>query len=119
MYELKKKSAVILEPKKIRPVTVYSVSPCICNEVTGLNAIIFIFWTPLGDFPGDPVVKNTPANTGDNFYPWSIKIPHAMEQLSHAPQLLKSVWLEPVLHNKRSPQSLQLEKPSLIDEDPP
>ena len=33
-------SAVILEPKKIKSVTV---SPCICHEVMGLDAMIFIF----------------------------------------------------------------------------
>ena len=34
------------------------------------------------DFPGGAVVKNLPANAGDNgFEPWSRKIPHATEQL--------------------------------------
>ena len=36
-------SAVILEPKKIKSVTVSIVSPCICHEVMGLDAIIFVF----------------------------------------------------------------------------
>ena len=36
-------SAVILEPKKIKPVTVSIVSPSICHEVMGLDAMIFIF----------------------------------------------------------------------------
>ena len=36
----------------------------------------------LQDFPGGAVVKNTPANAGDRFEPWSSKIPHAAEQLS-------------------------------------
>ena len=39
---LQSPSAVILEPKKIKPVIV---SPSIRHEVTGLDAIIFIFWT--------------------------------------------------------------------------
>ena len=35
------------------------------------------------------MVKNPPANAGGHgFEPWSGKIPHAAEQLSHAPQLL-------------------------------
>ena len=34
-------SAVILEPKKIKPVTVSIVSPSICHEVMGPNAMIF------------------------------------------------------------------------------
>ena len=40
---LQSPSAVILEPKKIRSVTVSTVSPSICQEVMGLNAMIFIF----------------------------------------------------------------------------
>ena len=36
--------AVILEPKKIKPVIVFIVSPSICHEVTGLEAMIFVFW---------------------------------------------------------------------------
>ena len=36
-------SAVILEPKKIKSVTVSIVSPFICYEVTGPNAMILVF----------------------------------------------------------------------------
>ena len=36
-------SAVILEPKKIKSVTVSVVSPSICHKVMGLDAMIFIF----------------------------------------------------------------------------
>ena len=36
-------SAVILEPKKIKPLTVSTVSPYTCYEVMGLNAMIFVF----------------------------------------------------------------------------
>ena len=36
-------SAVILEPKKIKSVTVSIVSPPICHEVTGTDAMIFVF----------------------------------------------------------------------------
>ena len=35
--------AVILAPKKIKSVTVSLVSPSICHEVMGLDAMIFIF----------------------------------------------------------------------------
>ena len=35
--------AVILEPKKIKSVTVSIVSPSICHEVMELDAMIFIF----------------------------------------------------------------------------
>ena len=37
-------SAVILEPEKIKSVTVSIVSPSICQEVVGQDAMIFIFW---------------------------------------------------------------------------
>ena len=37
-------SAVILEPKKIQSVTVYTVSPSICHEVLGPDAMILVFW---------------------------------------------------------------------------
>ena len=36
-------SAVILEPKKIKSVTVSIVSPSICHKVMGPDAMIFIF----------------------------------------------------------------------------
>ena len=36
-------SAVILETKKIKPVTVSSFSPSICHEVMGPDAMIFVF----------------------------------------------------------------------------
>ena len=36
-------TAVILEPKKIKSVTVSIVSPSICHEVMGLDAMILVF----------------------------------------------------------------------------
>ena len=41
---LQSPSAVILEPKKIKSVSVSTFSPFICPEVMGLDAMIFIFW---------------------------------------------------------------------------
>ena len=40
---LQSPSAVILEPRKIKSVTVSIVSPSICHEVMGLDAIILVF----------------------------------------------------------------------------
>ena len=40
---LQSPSAVILEPQKIKSVTVSTVSPSICHEMIGLNAMIFVF----------------------------------------------------------------------------
>ena len=36
-------SAVILEPKKIKSVTVSTFSPSVCHEVMELNIMIFVF----------------------------------------------------------------------------
>ena len=44
IWWLQSPSAVILEPKKIKSVTVAIVSPSICREVMGLDALIFVFW---------------------------------------------------------------------------
>ena len=41
---LQSPSAVVLEPKKIKSVTVSTVSPSICHEVMGWDAMIFVFW---------------------------------------------------------------------------
>ena len=41
---LQSPSAVILEPPKIRPDTLSTVSPSICHEVMGPDAVILIFW---------------------------------------------------------------------------
>ena len=41
---LQSPSAVILEPKKIKSVSVSIVSPSICHEMMGLDAMILVFW---------------------------------------------------------------------------
>ena len=41
---LQSPSAVILEPKKIKSVTVSTFFPSICHEVMGQDAMIFVFW---------------------------------------------------------------------------
>ena len=40
---LQSPSAVILEPKKLKSLTVSVVSPSVCHQVIGLDAIIFVF----------------------------------------------------------------------------
>ena len=40
---LQSPSAVILEPKKIKSLTIYTVSPSISHEVMGQDAMIFVF----------------------------------------------------------------------------
>ena len=41
---LQSPSAMILEPKKIKSVTVSVVSPSVCHEVIGPDAMILVFW---------------------------------------------------------------------------
>ena len=41
---LQSPSAVILEPKKVESVTISTVSPSICHEVMGPDAMILVFW---------------------------------------------------------------------------
>ena len=36
-------SSVILEPKKIKSITFYFVSPSICHKVLGIDAMILVF----------------------------------------------------------------------------
>ena len=43
---LQSPSAVILEPPKIKSLTVSIVSPSICHEVMGPDAMILFFWAP-------------------------------------------------------------------------
>ena len=40
---LQSPSAVILEPKKVKSATVSTVSPSVCHEVMGPDAMIFVF----------------------------------------------------------------------------
>ena len=40
---LQSPSAVILEPRKIKSATVYTVSPSICHKMMGPDAMIFVF----------------------------------------------------------------------------
>ena len=44
ILRLDSKSAGMLEPKKIKSVTVSIISPSICHEMMGLDAMIFDFW---------------------------------------------------------------------------
>ena len=41
---LQSSSAVILEPPKLKSVTLFTVSPAICHEAMGRDAMILVFW---------------------------------------------------------------------------
>ena len=55
-------SAVILEPKKIRSVTVSIVSPSICHEVMRPDVLILVFWMlsfkPVFSIPSFTLIKS-------------------------------------------------------------
>ena len=55
---LQSPSAVILAPQKIKSVTVSIVSPSICNEVMGEDAMILVFWM----LSLKPTFSHTPMN---------------------------------------------------------
>ena len=61
------------------------------------------------DFPGGPVVKNLPSNTGDvgSISGWGTKIPHAAGQLSPC-----ATTTEPTRSGAREPQLEKKKKPS-------
>ena len=84
---------------------------------SGIFTVSNIKITSKWDLSGGTVVKNTCQCRGHGFDPWSRKIPYAMEQISPCAtttepvchnywdrmlKLLKPVWLEPVLCNKKS-----------------
>ena len=58
------------------------------------------------DFPGEPVVKDLPANAWDkgSNHVWSRKIPHATEQISLCATTTEPVALKLVLCNEKPQQ---------------
>ena len=52
---LQSPSAVILEPPKIKSVTISIVTPSICHEVIGPNALILVFWIFLSQLFHSPL----------------------------------------------------------------
>ena len=63
---LQSPSAVILEPPKIKSVTVSIVSPSICHEVMGPDAMILVFW--MLSFT-HPVTLHCPWNPYVSYHP--------------------------------------------------
>ena len=86
-------SAVILEPPKIKSLTVSIVSPSICHEVKGLDAMILVFecW-----------IQNSTLNLNLSFECW------VLSQLFHSPLSLSSrgcLVLELQIYNKDRTES--------------
>ena len=82
----------------------------VCLSITEQRALPYCFLgskkKKASDFPGGPVVKNSPADGGDmgSIPDLETKIPYTTGQLSPCTHLLKSLHLDPMLHNKRSIQ---------------
>ena len=75
------------------------------SEISFL-ALKSLIYNDSGNFPGGPMAKNPPSNTGDaGLIPgWGIKIPHAAGQVSpHA------TTTDPVCHKLQSPHVLEPE----------
>ena len=62
---LQSPTAVILEPKKIKYVTVFTVSPSISHKVMGMDAIIFDFWM----FNFNPSVQFSRSVVSNSLWP--------------------------------------------------
>ena len=58
-------SAVISEPKKIKSITVFIVSPCVCHEVMGPDAIGIIEIFQTGEDNGNPLQYSSLENPTD------------------------------------------------------
>ena len=82
--------AVILDPKKIKFVTVSIVSPSICHEVMGLDAMIFVFWMLSCFFFSNMVLPE--------FYSAN-RIVYPQGVMAHQPQRkgLNPSWLPPFI----------------------
>lgn len=79
-----------------------------------IEHLIFPVDKILPDCAGGPVVKNEPCDAGDaDLIPGrGTKITHASGQLSHVPQLLSPLALEPEHHNLREAHASQRKTPN-------
>ena len=117
---LQSPSAVILEPPKIKYLTVSTVSPSICHEMMGPNAMILVFWMlsfkptfslssctfikrlfSSSSLPGGTMVKNPAANVGDMGLILVQEDPTCLRATKPCAMATEPKHLEPMLHNKR------------------
>ena len=82
---------VILEPKKIKSVTISTFSPCICQEVMGPNTTILVFWMltfkPDFSLPSFTLIKRLSSSSllsairyhlhiwGCQYFSWQSRVP--------------------------------------------
>ena len=126
---LQSPSAVVLEPKELKSVTVSIVSPSICYEVMGPDAMILVFWmlsfkptfslscftfikrlfssSSLTDFPGGSDGKVSSYNEGDlGSIPGSGRSP-GKEMATHSITL---AWRIPWMEEPGRLQSMGLQR---------
>ena len=114
---LQSPSAVLLEPPKIKSLTVSTVSPSICHKVMGPDAMIFVSWMFIircrknESFPGVSVVKNPPAIQETLVWSLGPKDPLEKKMATHSsilawkipwteePGVLQSIGMQRVRHN--------------------
>ena len=80
MLWLQSPSVVILEPPKIKSITVSIVSPPICHEVMGPDAMIFVFW----------MLSFKPAFSLSSFIFIKCKLKRQWDSISHLSECLSS-----------------------------
>ena len=83
-----------------------------------LQSVFAVKITP--DFPGGPVAKNSPSNTGDggSIPGRGTKIPHAVGQLSLGTTTTRNTTTEPTCPGARVPQ-LEKENPHTTTREKP
>ena len=102
---LQSQSAVILEPKKVKSVTISIVSPSVCHEVMGPNIMIFVFWMltfkSAFSFSSFTFIKRffscsllSAIRVVSSEYLRLLRLKHSLENFEH---YFASVWMSTIL----------------------
>ena len=97
--ELQSLSTVILEPRKIKFVTVSIVSPSICHEMMGLDAMNLVFWMlsykPVFSLSKRPKDKTCPLEKGmaNHFSILALRTPWTVWKVRH-PAIVQELLVE-------------------------
>ena len=88
-------SAMILEPKKIKPVTISIVSPSICHEMLGPDAMILVFWNVKS------ILKEINPEYSLEGLMWKLKLQYFGHLMQRASSFKKTPMLGNTEGNKR------------------
>ena len=90
--------SVILVPKKIKSVTVSIVSPSICHEVMGPNAMIFVFWMlsfkPAFSLSSFTFNRKLFSSSSLSAYPLQYSWASLVAQLVKNPPAMQETWVQ-------------------------